>query len=201
MRPSFRMRSVTLRPTMPAAPVMQICMSVPVEAPLMTGPEPQHGEETEDEEYCDEHAGRRPAAAHRQHDARHQQPAGDHRNDNGGRGDQRTVTALRHAHQSENPPSAEMMMPVVKALSSEARWTATAAISSGSPTRPIGCRSTNILSAFSLLPMSRPRASTRSSQEGERTVPGQMALQRMPLRMKSAATALVRPITAALLAP
>ena len=36
---------------------------------------------------------------------------------------------------------------------------------------------------------------------GDSTVPGQMALQRMPRVMKSAATALVRPITAALVLP
>ena len=40
--------------------------------------------------------------------------------------------------------------------------------------------------------------SMRSSSEGLSIVPGQMALQRMPRLMKSAATALDRPITAAL---
>ena len=41
----------------------------------------------------------------------------------------------------------------------------------------------------------------RWSSEGDSMVPGQMALERTPLRMKSAATALVRPITAAFVAP
>ena len=44
-------------------------------------------------------------------------------------------------------------------------------------------------------------AAMRSRRLGDSTVPGQMALQRMPLVMKSAATALVRPITAALVLP
>jgi hypothetical protein len=44
-------------------------------------------------------------------------------------------------------------------------------------------------------------AATRSSNDGDWMVPGQIALQRMPCRMKSAATALVSPMTAALLAP
>ena len=38
-------------------------------------------------------------------------------------------------------------------------------------------------------------------ERGLSIVPGQIALQRMPCLMKSAATALVRPITAALDAP
>ncbi len=41
----------------------------------------------------------------------------------------------------------------------------------------------------------------RASRDGDWMVPGQMALQRTPLVMKSWATALVRPITAALVAP
>ena len=41
----------------------------------------------------------------------------------------------------------------------------------------------------------------RWSSEGDSIVPGQIALHRMPLRMKSAATALVRPMTAALVVP
>ena len=44
-------------------------------------------------------------------------------------------------------------------------------------------------------------ASMRSRSEGDSTVPGQIALQRSPLVMKSAATALVSPITAALVVP
>ena len=41
----------------------------------------------------------------------------------------------------------------------------------------------------------------RSASDGVSTVPGPIALQRMPRVTKSAATALVRPMTAALEAP
>jgi hypothetical protein len=41
----------------------------------------------------------------------------------------------------------------------------------------------------------------RASKDGLSIVPGQMALQRIPCLMKSAATAFVRPITAAFEAP
>ena len=41
----------------------------------------------------------------------------------------------------------------------------------------------------------------RSPSDGVSTVPGAMQLQRMPFCTKSAATALVSPMTAALLAP
>ena len=44
-------------------------------------------------------------------------------------------------------------------------------------------------------------ARIRASSDGLSTVPGQIALQRMPWVMKSAATDLVRPITAAFDAP
>src|SRR5271154_1029828 len=44
-------------------------------------------------------------------------------------------------------------------------------------------------------------AAMRPSSDGDCTVPGQMALQRIPWVTKSCATDLVRPITAALLAP
>src|SRR6266496_2550793 len=44
-------------------------------------------------------------------------------------------------------------------------------------------------------------AAIRSCNDGVSTVPGAIALQRMPLATKSAATALVRPITAAFDAP
>src|SRR5689334_6457799 len=46
-----------------------------------------------------------------------------------------------------------------------------------------------------------PVAAIRPASDGESTVPGQIALQRMPLPTKSAATDFVKPITAALLAP
>ncbi len=41
----------------------------------------------------------------------------------------------------------------------------------------------------------------RCSRDGDSTVPGQMALTRIPCLMKSTARALVRPITAALVVP
>jgi hypothetical protein len=41
----------------------------------------------------------------------------------------------------------------------------------------------------------------RPASDGESTVPGQIALHRMPLPTKSAAIDFVNPITAALLAP
>ena len=44
-------------------------------------------------------------------------------------------------------------------------------------------------------------AEIRSSSDGDWIVPGQMALARTPRLMKSAATALVRPITAAFVVP
>ncbi len=50
-------------------------------------------------------------------------------------------------------------------------------------------------------PVSFAAAATRSSSEGDSMVPGQIALTRIPCRMKSAATALVSPMTAALVAP
>ncbi len=50
-------------------------------------------------------------------------------------------------------------------------------------------------------PLAFACASIRSSREGDWMVPGQIALARTPFLMKSAATAFVRPITAALLAP
>src|SRR6186997_2932610 len=44
------------------------------------------------------------------------------------------------------------------------------------------------------VPVCFATACTRSSKEGDTIVPGQMALQRIPLVMKSAATALGRPL-------
>ena len=58
----------------------------------------------------------------------------------------------------------------------------------------------NIWRAFSTLPTSRPNAAMRSSSEGDWMVPGQMQLQRIPFLMKSKATALVSPTTAAFVA-
>ncbi len=46
-----------------------------------------------------------------------------------------------------------------------------------------------------------PRAAMRCSSDGVSTVPGQMALQRMPWVTKSTATALESPISPALVVP
>ena len=89
------------------------------------------------------------------------------------------------------PPSTTMSTPVVKAASSLARYTAMAAISSAVPSRPIFWRATNFSRP------SGPAAAARSSIEGVSTVPGQIALQRMPWVMKSSATARVSSETAA----
>src|SRR5579862_3737401 len=59
--------------------------------------------------------------------------------------------------------------------------------------RPIGCRATNSDRTFS----TSPCAAIRCSSEGDCTVPGQIALHRMPVRIKSAAIAFVSPTTAA----
>src|SRR3954453_14166971 len=71
--------------------------------------------------------------------------------------------------------------PVVKALSSLARYTASAPISSAVPSRPIGWRLTNI---------SRPpgpAAAARFSIDGVSMVPGQIAFQRVPPVIKAGA--------------
>ena len=93
-------------------------------------------------------------------------------------------------------------VPVVNADSSEARYTASAAISAVEPTRPIGWRETNQASACAIVwPVDSASAAMRSRSEGDSTVPGQIALQRTPRVTKSAAIDLVMPITAALVAP
>src|SRR5438874_12453537 len=93
------------------------------------------------------------------------------------------------------------MAPVVKDDSSEARETASEATSSGVTSRDIGWRSTKPRRAASVPPGKRtPCIAMRSSKDGVAIVPGQIALQRTPCTMKSAATDLVRPITAALVA-
>src|SRR5215213_6405556 len=79
--------------------------------------------------------------------------------------------------------------PVVNVLSSLPRYTASDAISSAVPSLPIGCRLTNISRPCG------PAAAARSSMEGVSMVPGQMQLQRMPLVMKSTATARVSAAT------
>ena len=54
----------------------------------------------------------------------------------------RSPGSIRH---SEKPPSTMWIAPVVKLLSSDARYTAKAAISAGLPRRPTGCRLTKRL--------------------------------------------------------
>ena len=99
------------------------------------------------------------------------------------------------------PPSMTSVCPVMNCVSSDPRYTANAAISSGVPSRPMACRAMNPVRAASSDPAAAALAAMRSSRLGVCTVPGQMALQRMPCFTKSAATDLVRPSTAALLAP
>ena len=96
-------------------------ISVPFDAPLMPGAQPQHGEECEHEDDGDQRAHERPAAADQKHDARHEEPPAEEGDHDRRGGDERRVARRDERHQSENPPSAEMMMPVVKALSSPAR--------------------------------------------------------------------------------
>jgi predicted MFS family arabinose efflux permease len=70
------------------------------------------------------------------------------------------------------------------------------------PILPIGWRATKAASTWaSVWPLAWAWAAMRSRSDGDSTVPGQMALQRTPRVMKSAATALVRPMTAALVLP
>src|SRR5450830_1324369 len=88
--------------------------------------------------------------------------------------------------QLDQPPSMIWAVPVVKDDSSLARYTASAAISSARPR---------------LWPLAWAWAWMRCCSEGDMTVPGQMALQRMPCPTKSAATDLVSPTTAALVVP
>ena len=83
--------------------------------------------------------------------------------------------------------------PVVKFDSSDAKYTANAAISSGRPSLPIGCRATKSACALA----ESPAEPIRCSSEGDWTVPGQIALQRIPCRMKSMAIDFVSPIAAA----
>ena len=94
-----------------------------------------------------------------------------------------------------------LAVPVVKRDSSEARYSASAATSSGVPSRPIGWRATNIASTCSSVwPLLADSARYALAQRRRSIVPGQMALQRTPRVMKSSATDLVRPMTAALVA-
>src|SRR5205814_10398389 len=74
------------------------------------------------------------------------------------------------------PPSHEYTLPVTKADSSDARKTTSGAISSALASRPIGCRAMNILRASSGF----ANAPIRSCSDGVSTVPGAIALQRIP---------------------
>src|SRR5262249_29629949 len=79
--------------------------------------------------------------------------------------------------QTLQPPSITLTVPVVKADSSLARYTASDAISSGEPKRPVGWRCRKNWRASG----PPPSPAMRSSSEGVCTVPGHIALQRMPL--------------------
>src|SRR5690606_13681200 len=104
--------------------------------------------------------------------------------------------------QPDQPPSMTCAVPVVNADSSLARYTASAATSSARPMRPMGWRAIKAAcTVASAWPLTRACSAMRWRSEGESTVPGQIALQRMPWPTKSAATDLVRPMTAALLVP
>src|ERR1700742_25240 len=69
------------------------------------------------------------------------------------------------------PPSMMCATPVVNALSSLARYTASEAISSAVPRRPIGCRATNISRPLG------PGAAARAGIGGVSMGAGQMQLQ------------------------
>src|SRR5438067_7783026 len=94
--------------------------------------------------------------------------------------DWNTLQSAIHNPQSEIhynfiPPSTRIAWPVMYLESSEARNNARAAISSGNPSLPIGCRARKALCAsfgsgeFAIL----------LRREGVSTVPGQMQLTRM----------------------
>ena len=88
------------------------------------------------------------------------------------------------------PPSTQMLCPVMKADSSQARKTTSAAMSAGRPRRGVSaCRSRVACTA------SRPGFSPITMK------PGDIALQRTPCLPNSAAAYLVRLISAALDAP
>src|ERR1700694_6180617 len=83
------------------------------------------------------------------------------------------------------PPSAKVSLPVIKALSSEARKSATAAMSSGSLMRPSGVRAIRSAIAASLLPvLASPR-----SRPGVSVGPGERTLMRIPVPLRSSAPA------------
>src|SRR3984957_17467552 len=94
------------------------------------------------------------------------------------------------------PPSAVITEPVRKEESSLARNRATAAISSGVPSRPIGYLATVSASPAAMSPP--PRAVSIGSISGVYTVPGQMALTRTPRGARSTDMDRVRATTAPL---
>ena len=85
----------------------------------------------------------------------------------------------------------------MKRDASLSRNTTSGAMSSTVARRPIGWRAMKSRSACT----GSAAAAMRPRSEGVSTVPGHSALQRRPCLTKSAATDLVRPITAALLTP
>ena len=94
------------------------------------------------------------------------------------------------------PPSAAMIAPVTKEASSLPRNSATCAISSGVPSRPIGYLRTVSASLAARSPC--PRASSSGYAMGVNTVPGQIAFTRMPRCARSTAIERVSEITAPL---
>src|ERR1700684_1791130 len=94
------------------------------------------------------------------------------------------------------PPSAVITEPVRNEESSLARNSATAALSSGVPSRPIGYLATVSASPPAMSPP--PRAVSIGSISGVYTVPGQMALTRTPRGARSTDMDRVRATTAPL---
>src|SRR5580692_3772096 len=94
----------------------------------------------------------------------------------------------RFVHCAVAPPSTEMAWPFTKDEASEQSQTTASAISDASANRRIGETSVSAFSNFGFSAM-------RSSIMAVRTVPGQTALTRMPLRPYSTAAAFVRPTT------
>ena len=91
------------------------------------------------------------------------------------------------------PPSTESAAPVTKEASSESRKATARAISSGCPTRPIGCAGPRIFSITSALPWIGPKI-------GVSITPGQTAFTRILCGARSAAAHFIRPSTPCLVA-
>src|SRR5262249_41403729 len=96
------------------------------------------------------------------------------------------------------PPSMGRATPVTKDDSSEARYTAAQATSSGWPSRRSGM---SRVSTFSPCSRVSPRPCTKASTIGDRVHTGQSALARIPLGAPSSARVWTSCSTAALLGP